>query len=129
MVGSGAFGKIGVSFGCSEDRWRSQSAARVTARPGVVPDGRRDAARGASVPAPAAPAAVAEPGFEDLAEAEQYAVIYPVGAEPIRAYGGLPGRIEFGPREPAIIEALVRGTGTAAPAFDPPAYRRSVVAT
>jgi hypothetical protein len=42
------------------------------------------------------------------AEAERYAVIYPDRAARIRAAGGLPVRLDFGPPEPAIVAALLR---------------------
>ena len=56
-------------------------------------------------PAPAEPPAQAE-----LTEAEKYAVIYPDRAARIRARRGLPARLDFGPPEPEIVEALVTGT-------------------
>ena len=48
--------------------------------------------------------------FSDLSEAEQYATLYPDRAARIRAHGGLPARIDFGPPEPEIVDALVNGT-------------------
>jgi hypothetical protein len=45
------------------------------------------------------------------AEAERYAVIYPDRAARIRAAGGLPVRLDFGPPEPAIVAALLRDLG------------------
>jgi hypothetical protein len=66
-------------------------------------------------PAPAAaetpPPDAAEPvrtqaGID--AEAELYAVRYPDRAARIRAVGGLPARLDFGPPEPDIVAALLR---------------------
>jgi hypothetical protein len=45
------------------------------------------------------------------AEAERYAVIYPDRAARIRAAGGLPARLDFGPPEPQIVAALLRSAG------------------
>jgi hypothetical protein len=77
--------------------------------------------RDASVPAPAPPpdpaaapqaATQPEPAPTDPAtEAERYAVIYPDRAARIRAAGGLPARLDFGPPEPDIVAALLRNTG------------------
>jgi hypothetical protein len=66
-------------------------------------------------PAPAAPA------FENLTAAEQYAVLYPGRARLIRAGGGLPARLDFGPPAPDIVHALVHGTGPILLALDRPA--------
>ena len=41
-------------------------------------------------------------------EAKFYAVIYPDRAARIRAAGGLPARLDFGPPEPEIVAALLR---------------------
>ena len=66
--------------------------------------------------APSAKARSAEPWPEPTqaeidAEAERYAVIYPDRAARIRAAGGLPVRLDFGPPEPAIVAALLRDLG------------------
>jgi hypothetical protein len=58
-------------------------------------------------PAPAPPApeppADAEPKRDLAAEAEMYAIMYPRRAKLIRAHGGLPGTIDFGPPDPELI--------------------------
>jgi hypothetical protein len=78
--------------------------------------------RDASVPAvekAPEPAAV-EPTFADLSEAEQYAVLYPDRAARIRAHGGLPPWVDFGPPEPELVEALVHGSSPRLRALDRP---------
>jgi hypothetical protein len=45
--------------------------------------------------------------FAALSEAEQYAIHYPDRAARIRAHGGLPPRLDFGPPEPEIVAALL----------------------
>ena len=64
---------------------------------------------GARTPPP--PAAVEpEPAPADTAaEARRYAVIYPDRAARIRAAGGLPADLDFGPPEPALVAALLKG--------------------
>jgi hypothetical protein len=47
-----------------------------------------------------------------VADAELYAAIYPDRAASIRAYGGLPPDIDYGPPEPELVDALVHGTST-----------------
>jgi hypothetical protein len=75
--------------------------------------------QGAARPAAAPPDPVrAQPAFCDLSEAEQYAVIYPERAARIRAHGGLPVRLDFGPPEPEIVDALVNGTSPILRALD-----------
>jgi hypothetical protein len=71
-------------------------------------------------PAPAEPPAQAE-----LTEAEKYAVIYPDRAARIRVSRGLPARLDFGPPEPEIVDALVSGTSPILRELD---QRREVVA-
>jgi hypothetical protein len=72
---------------------------------------------------PAEPAAPpATPAFEDLTEAEQYAINYPGRAASIRAEGGLPARCNFGPPEPALVAAIVAGTSPTLRALDQPAH-------
>jgi hypothetical protein len=71
-----------------------------------------------SVVAPPAPAAAETPPPDDAepvrtqagtdAEAELYAVMYPDRATRIRAAGGLPAQLDFGPPEPEIVAALLR---------------------
>ena len=67
--------------------------------------------RDISVPAPPPPAAVEpEPAPADTAaEARRYAVIDPDRAARIRAAGGLPADLDFGPPEPALVAALLKG--------------------
>ena len=60
----------------------------------------------------------AAPAPATLSEAEQYAVIYPDRAAIIRANGGLPARLDFGPPEPDIVEAIVNGTSPILRALD-----------
>jgi len=60
----------------------------------------------------------AEPGFTDLTEAEQYATLYPDRAARIRAHRGLPPRLDFGPPEPELVEAIVNGTSPILRALD-----------
>ncbi|HET7880406.1 MAG TPA: hypothetical protein VFL55_05930 [Acetobacteraceae bacterium] len=64
-----------------------------------------------SVPAPETDAA----GEPKLTEAEHYAVLYPDRAARIRAAGGLPTPLDFGPPEAWLVPQIVRGTG---PVFD-----------
>ena len=64
----------------------------------------------AATPQPAA-ADASEPVLDPAAEAEYYARIYPDRAAQIRAHGGLPPQLTFGPPEPAIVAALVSGAG------------------
>jgi hypothetical protein len=94
-----------------------EAAAQPAAPPPAVPP-----------PAVAPPdPALGQPGFSDLTEAEQYAVIYPARAALIRANGGLPAAVDagfdatFGPPEPELVEALVSGTSRILLALDQPA--------
>jgi len=66
----------------------------------------------AETPEPAAPADASQAplDFAALTAAEQYAVMYPDRARRIRAAGGLPARIDYGPPDPEIVEGLVNGT-------------------
>ncbi len=54
-------------------------------------------------------------------EAEQYAIIYPRRARLIRSLGRLPPDCDFGPPEPALVQAIVTGTSPALRAVDQPA--------
>jgi hypothetical protein len=78
-------------------------------------------------PAPIAepPAAATRPEREDafslLAEAEQYALIYPRRAALIRSLGGLPARCDFGPPRPELVACIVIGTSPMLRALDVPA--------
>ena len=49
------------------------------------------------------------------ADADLYAVMYPDRANRIRAAGGLPARLDFGPPEPDIVAALLRTPAPAQP--------------
>ena len=69
-----------------------------------------------SVPAPVPPAAADT--FSQLTEAERYAVIYPDRAARIRAAGGLPADLDFGPPEPDLVRDLVLGFCPDLPAPD-----------
>jgi hypothetical protein len=61
-----------------------------------------------AAPLPAEPEA--EPVRDIEAEADMYAIMYPDRAARIRASGGLPARLDFGPPEPELVEALVHGS-------------------
>jgi hypothetical protein len=76
--------------------------------------------RDASVPLPAQAEPPAQPC---LTEAEQYAAIYPDRAALIRATGGLPAKLNFGPPEPELVEALVNGTSPILRALDEQPHR------
>ena len=43
------------------------------------------------------------------AEVDHYAIIHPRRAQVIRQLGGLPEPCDFGPPEPALVRAIVRG--------------------
>jgi hypothetical protein len=101
---------------------------------GQMEAGQMEAAQPAAPPPAVAPPSVpppgpapGRPGFSDLTEAEQYAVIYPARAALIRANGGLPATVNagldptFGPPEPELVEALVSGTSRILLALDQPA--------
>jgi hypothetical protein len=77
-----------------------------------------------SVAVPPAPAAAetppdqAEPLRTEAgsdAEAKLYAIMYPDRAARIRAAGGLPARLDFGPPEPEIVAALLQTRPLAQP--------------
>ena len=55
---------------------------------------------------------------ESRTEAEQYVAIYPDRAARIRAYGGLPPRLDFGPPAPKIVAELVNGASPSLQALD-----------
>ena len=73
-------------------------------------------------PPPAVATQLAEPAPQPdpAAEAEQYAVIYPRRAALIRALGGLPDRLDFGPPAPELVRAIVTGDSPALRALDRP---------
>ncbi|MGC1408722.1 MAG: hypothetical protein WA864_07235, partial [Acetobacteraceae bacterium] len=64
-------------------------------------------------PTPPAPAP-----FDQLTEAERYAVMYPDRAARIRAAGGLPAAPDFGPPEPELVHAIVHGSSPLLLALD-----------
>jgi hypothetical protein len=49
----------------------------------------------------------AEPVRDFAAEADMYAIMYPDRVARIRAAGGLPVKLDFGPPEPELVEAIV----------------------
>jgi hypothetical protein len=46
---------------------------------------------------------------DPIAEAEQYAIIYPQRAARIRVLGGLPQPLDFGPPSPELVHAIITG--------------------
>ncbi len=58
-------------------------------------------------PEPALPPPEPKRSFEQMDEAEQYAVIYPQRAAAIREHRGLPPNCTFGPPDPMLIERIV----------------------
>ncbi len=79
-------------------------------------------------PGRAAPAACARPGAvagrepetDPVAEAEEYAHIYPQRAALIRRHGRVPDNASFGPPEAWLVRALVTGRTPTLLALDPP---------
>ena len=69
----------------------------------------------APAPEPAPPATAP---FDQLTEAERYAVMYPDRAARIRAAGGLPAAPDFGPPEPELVDAIVHGSSPLLLALD-----------
>jgi hypothetical protein len=74
------------------------------------------------IPTPAhapepAPPADATP-FDQLTEAERYAVMYPDRAARIRAAGGLPPTPDYGPPEPELVHDIVHGSSPILQALD-----------
>ena len=63
----------------------------------------------AEPPAPPPPQSTEEPVADPIAEAEQYAVIYPQRAARIRVLGGLPQPLDFGPPSPELVQAIITG--------------------
>ena len=59
-----------------------------------------------------------EPVPDPIAEAEQYAIIYPQHAARIRALGGLPQPLDFGPPAPYLVQAIIAGNSPALRALD-----------
>lgn len=66
--------------------------------------------------------------FDAAREAEHYAMIYPDRAALIRADGGLPARVTFGPPGPELVYAIVNGTSPALLAADHHPWTPSLVA-
>ncbi len=60
-------------------------------------------------PVPTQPAPEHEPQPDIEADARLYAAMYPDRVQRIREAGGLPSRLDFGPPEPEIVTALLRG--------------------
>jgi hypothetical protein len=58
-------------------------------------------------PSPTQPKSEPEPDID--AEVRLYAALYPDRVARIREAGGLPPRLDFGPPEPEIVAALLRG--------------------
>jgi hypothetical protein len=63
----------------------------------------------------------AAPQPDPVAEADQYAIIYPRRAALIRSLGGLPARCDFGAPPAELVHAIVTGTSPALRALDSPA--------
>ena len=61
------------------------------------------------------------PPSDPLAEADQYAIIYPRRAALIRSLGGLPPNCDFGAPAPELVHAIVTGTSPTLHALDNPA--------
>jgi hypothetical protein len=53
-----------------------------------------------------------------VTEVELYAVMYPERAARIRAAGGLPAKLDFGPPEPELVQAIVHGSSPILLALD-----------
>jgi hypothetical protein len=81
-----------------------------------------DVSAPAPEPAPAPPAApdpCLATGLDPVVtEAELYAVMYPERAARIRAAGGLPAKLDFGPPEPELVQAIVHGSSPILLALD-----------
>jgi hypothetical protein len=82
----------------------------------------------AEPPPPCAPVDETETPFEQLTEADQYAIIYPRRAALIRSLGGLPARCDFGPPEPDLAHAIVSSTSPILRALDAPAKASAAAA-
>ena len=74
----------------------------------------------ASCPPAAAPDAqpAAMPKYQDMTEAEQYAVIYPDRAAAIRRHGGMPPGAKYPPPDDAVFREIVTSTSTVFLALD-----------
>jgi hypothetical protein len=72
-------------------------------------------------PPPAAapePQPTAMPRYEDMTEAEQYAVIYPDRAAAIRRHGGMPPGAKYPPPDDAVFRDIITGNGPVFLALD-----------
>jgi hypothetical protein len=82
----------------------------------------RDVSVPAPEPEPAPPATTAPclaTGLDPVvSEVELYAVMYPDRAARIRAAGGLPANLDFGPPEPDLVQAIVHGSSPVLLALD-----------
>ena len=58
------------------------------------------------------------PKYEDMTEAEQYAVIYPDRAAAIRRHGGMPPGAGYPPPDDAVFRELVTGSSPVFLALD-----------
>jgi hypothetical protein len=67
---------------------------------------------------PPQPEADTEPYIDPVAAAEEYAILYPDRARLIRSRRGLPDRLDFGPPEDDLVQALVTGRTPALLALD-----------
>lgn len=96
---------------------RRMQAERQAAGPDIHP------AIDPAEPAPAitepvpVPADAVEP-WDTLTEVERYATLYPDRAACIRRHGGLPAKLDFGPPDPDIVEAIVSSTSPILRALD-----------
>ena len=77
---------------------------------GLMADALGHASPAATPTPPPDPQPPEEPAPDPLAEADQYAVLYPQRAARIRALGGLPQPCDFGPPPPELVHAIVTGT-------------------
>ena len=70
-----------------------------------------------------------EPQADIAAEADYYAVVYPQRAALIRALGGLPPKLDFGPPSSEMVHAIVTGTSPVLQALGTPDHRAMNAAT
>jgi hypothetical protein len=75
------------------------------------------------------PPPAAMPRYEDMTEAEQYAVIYPDRAAAIRRHGGMPPGAKYPPPDDAVFREIVTGTSTVFLALDAERAADSVAET
>lgn len=71
----------------------------------------------------------AEPQADIAAEADYYAAVYPQRAALIRALGGLPAKLDFGPPSSEMVHAIVTGTSPVLQALDTPDHHAMNTAT